>query len=63
MTRVIEVLPGEYLAYTDMGDGLYMSYTFVEEALKQPCHFDIYKELLAKREELCRRRKDARVKV
>lgn len=58
MTRVIEVLPGEYLAYNDIGDDLYMSYTFVEEALNQPCHFDIYKELLAKREELCRRKNE-----
>lgn len=33
MTRVIKVLPNEYLVYADMGNGVYISRTYVKEAL------------------------------
>ena len=56
MSRVIEVFPGVYLKYVDMGNGKYVSQTFTEEAVEQAEHFDNYKELLRKREELCKRK-------
>ena len=33
MTRVIEVLPNEYLVYADMMNGVYISQTIAKEVL------------------------------
>ncbi len=52
MSKVVEIRRGEYLTYSEIEKGKYVSQTFSAEALEQPCHFDRFKQILNVRQKM-----------